>query len=210
MKKFIISLILISLILIFPLLVLGKVGVGVGTGKIEIDQDLKPGKTYNLPPITVINTGDEPGEYAISIDYKENIPELKPNKEWFTFNPSIFYLQPGQSQTVQLKLDLPIKGVEPGNYFAFLTAMPVKESETGAATIGVAAATKLYFNVAPSNIFSGIYYRVLSFLDLYSPWSYVLLGLIIAIIFVLLFRKFFSFNIGISLKKKEDNADNIS
>ncbi len=188
--------------LLLPVLVFAKIGVGVGTGKIQMDQPLKPGLIYTLPSLVVINTGDEPAEYGVGIQHREKQPEKIPSKEWFSFEPLNFHLEPGQSRIVQIKLTLPVKGVEPGDYFAFLQGFPIQKIETGQASVGVAAAAKLYFTVAPSNIFVGIYYRTLSLLTLYSPWSYVILAIIIAALVVVLFRKFFSFNIGLSRKTK--------
>jgi len=193
--------------LFLPVLALARIGVGVGIGKIVVDQPLKPGLIYILPSLPVLNTGDEPGEYGVSIEYhegQETNPQmgLKPQREWFSFEPATFHLEPGQVQQVQIKLTLPLKGVRPGNYFAYLEAHPIKKEAAGQTTVGVAAAAKLYFTVKPANIFVGMYYRIASLFALYSPWSYVVLGVILAAILVLLFRQFFTFKIGISLKKK--------
>jgi hypothetical protein len=195
-----------SLILLFPVLVLARIGVGVGIGKIVVDQPLKPGLIYTLPSLPVLNTGDEPGEYSISIEYhegQEQNPEmgLKPQREWFSFEPEKFYLEPGQIQQVKIKLSLPVKGVKPGQYFAYLEGHPIKKSTSGQTTIGVAAAARLYFKVVPANFFAGLYYRIASIFALYYPWSYVCLGVIIVFCLIILFRRFFSFKIGISLKK---------
>ena len=196
-----------SLFLLLPILVLARIGVGVGIGKILVDQPLKPGLIYTLPSLPVLNTGDEAGEYGISIEYHEGQETnptmgLKPPKEWFSFEPASFHLEPGQVQQVQIKLTLPLKDVRPGNYFAYLEGHPVKKEVTGQTSVGVAAAVKLYFKVAPANFFAGVYYRIISLFVLYSPWSYVCLAIVVVAILIGLFKKFFSFNIGISLKKK--------
>jgi hypothetical protein len=205
MKKF--SIVILGLALFLPVLVLARIGVGVGTGKIVVDQPLKPGLIYTLPSLMVLNTGDEPGEYGVSIEYhegQETNPQmgLKPAKEWLSFEPEKFHLEPGQAQQVKIKLSLPVKGVKPGQYFAYLEGHPVKKDVAGQTTIGVAAAAKLYFKVAPANFFVGLYYRIASLFALYSPWSYVVLAIVVAAILIALFRRFFSFNIGISFKKK--------
>lgn len=202
------KIVFVVILLFLPFLVLARIGVGVGIGKIVVEQTLKPGWIYNLPSLPVLNTGDEPSEYGVSIEYhegQENNPQmgLKPKKEWFSFEPSSFYLEPGQAQQVQIKLTLPLKGVQPGNYFAYLEAHPVKKEVSGQTSVGVAAAAKLYFKVAPANIFVGIYYRIISLFTFYSPWSYVVLAIIVIAILVYLFRKFFSVKIGVELKKKQ-------
>jgi len=205
MKKAVIlflGFLLFSVFLTGPLLVLAKIGVGVGIGKIQVDQPLKSGLIYTLPTFVLVNTGDEPSEYGVQIVYHENQKEMRPAKEWFKFEPSQFYLEPGQSQLVQIKLTLPIMGAQPGDYFAFLQGRPLQKTESGMTSVGVAAATKLYFTVTPANFFVGVYYRADSLLKLYSPWSYVVLAVIIAALLIVLFRRFFSFNIGVNLKKK--------
>ncbi|KKU85817.1 MAG: hypothetical protein A2667_00665 [Candidatus Wildermuthbacteria bacterium RIFCSPHIGHO2_01_FULL_47_27] len=184
--------------LILPLAVSAGVGVGVNLGKIEIDEPLKPGGIYNFPSIGVLNTGDEPGEYELAVTYHQDQPELRPPQEWFSFSPSSFHLEPGASQSVAVKLSLPMK-VKPGDYFAYLEAHPIIKAGPGT-TIGVAAATKTYFTVIPANIWQAIYYKTTSFFTIYAPWTYVVLAMIGAAIIITIFRKFFAFQIGIRKK----------
>lgn len=177
---------------------LAGVGVGVNLGKIEIDEPLKPGGIYNFPSIGVINTGDTAGEYELAITYHQDQPQLRPAQQWFSFNPAEFHLEPGQSQSAAVKLFLPVK-TKPGDYFAYLEAHPVIKTGPGT-TIGVAAAAKTYFSVAPANIWQAIYYKTISFLTIYAPWTYVVLAMIAAAIIISIFRRFFSFQFGIRKK----------
>jgi len=196
------AILILGLILILPVLVLAKIGVGVGIGRIQVDQPLKSGLIYSLPTFIVVNTGDEPSEYGVQVVYHENQKELRPAKEWFKFEPSQFHLEAGQTQQVRIKLTLPIRGAQPGDYFAFLQGRPIIKTEGGMTNVGIAAATKLYFTVAPANFLVGIYYRLASLFKLYSPWSYVISAIFIAALLLVLIRRFFSFNFGISFKKK--------
>jgi hypothetical protein len=194
MKKFVIF--SLAIFLIFPSVIFAKIGVGVGIGKIEIDEPLKAGGVYNLTPLAVINTGDEPSDYEISIAFHSDQPELRPEKEWFSFDPSPFHMEPGKSQTVAVQLTLPVK-TQPGNYFAYLEARPVKKAvTTGGASIGVAAATKLYFTVAPANVFQGIYYRFISIYSKYHPWNTIILVVILAAVVIRLLGKRFKIQIA--------------
>lgn len=95
--------------LCLPLLLTAKVGVGIGTGKIEIDQAMKAGLIYDLPSLVVLNTGDEASDYTVAIQHRENQTQIKPDKEWFSFEPLNFHLESGQTQLVNIKLTLPIK-----------------------------------------------------------------------------------------------------
>ena len=175
------------------------VGVGVGLGKIKMSEALRPGGTYQLPLLPVLNTGDETSSYIVGVDYLDNQPEMKPAKDWFSFTPSKFGLEPGRNQTVTVNLTIPLK-TEPGDYFAFLEAHPDVKVSGGGTAVGVAAASKLYFTVAPSNIFQALYYKTVFFFGAYSPWTYIVLAVIIAAVLIYFLRKRFSFNISIGKK----------
>lgn len=181
-----------------PVFVFAGVGVGVNLGKIEIDEPLKPGGIYNFPSIGVINTGDTAGEYELAITYHQDQPQLRPAQEWFSFSPAKFHLEPGQSQSVAVKLSLPVK-TKPGDYFAYLEAHPIIKAGPGT-TIGVAAATKTYFSVIPANIWQAIYYKTTSFFAIYAPWTYIVLAVVTAAIIIAVLKKFFTFQIP--LRKK--------
>ena len=178
-----------------------SVGVGVGLGSIKVDEELKQGMQYNLPILTVLNTGDVAGEYTVDIAYHKDQEELLPPKEWFTFSPEIFYLEPGDSQNIEITLTLPIDDVVPGDYFAYVEGKPSRKLDTGETVIGVAAATKLTFTIAPSNIFEGIYYRALAIYNAYRPYSTVLIIFIGLLILYTLLKSNFNFNLSIQKKR---------
>lgn len=184
---------LAAFLLPFPLL--ASIGVGIGTGKIIIEEVLKPGSTYELPALPVLNTGDEPGTYEVSIEYHEKQPEKMPKGEWFTFTPPSFHLEPGGSQIVQAALTLPIK-TEPGDYFAYVEAHPTRKADDGQSRVGVAAAAKLYFTVAPANVFQGMYYKAASFMTRHAPWTYVVLAVLAAGALMSFLRRFVRLNIS--------------
>jgi hypothetical protein len=192
----------ISILILFALLIpntaVARIGVGVGTGKIQVEDELKPGIIYELPQLTVINTGDEPSDYEVAISYHEQQPELQPPLDWFVFSPQNFSLEPGKVQVVEVRLDLPLR-IEPGDYFAYLEARPLKKAQSGETSIGVAAAAKLYFTVIPGSFLEGVYFKIISLWNLYSPWPQRLIGGVVAITLLFLFKRFF--NIEINLKK---------
>jgi len=196
-------LVLFALVLILPVAVFARIGVGVGAGKIHVKEQLRAGGIYDLPAVPVINTGDEPADYQFSVQYHQNQETnpkmgLRPVKEWFHFSPNSFHLEPGKIQYVKVTLTLPPR-IKPGVYFAYLEARPVKKATTGGETsIGVAAATQLWFTVAPANFFQGIYYRFISFYAHYHPWDTIIL----AIIFALLILRFVGKRFKIQIAKK--------
>jgi P pilus assembly chaperone PapD len=192
--KKIIFLTVIVALLMFPAYVFGRIGVGVATGKIVVNEKLKPGIIYNLPPLTVLNTGDVPSDYEVKITYFEKQAQIKPSNDWFIFSPTKFHLNPGEAQAIAIKLNLPIT-VKPGDYFGFLEAHPLQKNTTGKTTIGIAAATKLYFTVVPANILHGIYYKVISFWEVYAPWPQRAATIIVIIGIIIIARKFFKIQI---------------
>ncbi len=194
-------LVLLCLVFLFSFsqYALGKVGVGMGAGEIRITEEIKPGGIYSLPNLRVFNTGDETTTYGMNIAYHQNNPELRPEKSWFTFTPATFTVEPGESQEVQVAMFVPVK-TDPGDYFAFVESGPVALNGPGT-SVGVAVATKLYFNVVHANLWQAILYRTHAFLTTYSPWSWIALGTSIVFVFGFAFIKFFSLNI--SVRKKE-------
>ena len=199
MKKFIVFFLIGGLI--FPFLAMARIGVGIGGGKIIVDEPLKAGTLWDLPSVTILNTGDEASDYEVAVAFHNDQTEIWPDREWFKFEPQEFYLEPGEAQIVEVKLNLPVK-VLPGDYFAFIEGRPLKRAiEGGGTNIGIAAASKLYFTVAPNNIFQGVYYRFLSLYNNAKPWSYVVLAVIVAAILIIIFKK--TFKIKLSVGRKE-------
>lgn len=197
MQKFII-LVLIA-VLIFPAAVFARIGVGIGSGEIKMDKPLKPGAIYELPSLPVRNTGDEPSFYGLGTGYHVERTELRIPKEWLTFSPDKFYLEPGKSQPVAIKLTLPVKA-QPGDYFCYIEAFPVAELGVGGTAMGIAVGAKLFFTVVPANFWQAITFRVGSFWKIYSPWTWVVFGMVLAAIFIVIFKKNFAFQLGVKKK----------
>lgn len=199
MKKYLVYLILTLLagIALYPAVASARIGVGVAAGKITVDERLKPGTIYNLPSLSILNTGDETSDYEAAVTYHEKQAELAPPASWFEFQPKRFTLKPGDAQKVDVRLNIPVK-VEPGDYFAYLEGHPVARVGSGSTSIGVAAATKLYFTIAPANVLAGLYYKALSYWNLYLPWSSRAAMAVAAVMLLVFFKK--TFNIQIQRK----------
>jgi len=189
------TILLVILSILLPVCVFARVGVGVGTGMIDVRDALRPGGVYNLGDLLVFNTGDEGALYKVNIAYLGSAKELRPEEAWFKFGKEEFYLDPAKGENISIRLQLPLK-VTPGRYFAFVEASPKMIPGKGT-TIGVAAASKLYFNVAPANWFMGIYYRLLSLAGMYKKWIYIILALVAVIAVVKIFKKYVHIQVGI-------------
>lgn len=178
---------------ISPATVFSKVGVGMGAGEIRLTDSIKPGAFYTLPNMRVFNTGDETTTYKMNIAYHQDFSQFRPGKDWFTFNPLTFTIEPGQSQVIEVTMLAPVK-IDPGEYFAFIESGPIASNEVGT-TVGVAVASKLFFTVVPANIWQAFGYRISGFFATYSPWSWIALCVSLFLICILLLRRFISFNI---------------
>lgn len=187
--------------LVFSGFTYAKVGVGVGLGKIQIDEKLSPGGIYNLPSLPVLNTGDEEGEYEVEVTYFANQAEFTPPGEWFEFTPQRFPLAAGESQTVDVVLTLPVDA-RPGDYFAFLEAHPVSKAE--GVTIGIAAATKLNFTVRPRGVLGAAVERIRSLIEANRTLALTLAGVVIVVGVVSLGRKYLDIKVGVKRGEKEE------
>lgn len=175
-----------------------QVGVGVTLSEISVDEPLTPGGIYRLPVIGVVNTGKEPGEYEVEVSYHSEQTELRPPAEWVAFEPKSFHLEPGEAQQVAITLHIPVKA-RPGNYFAYLEAHPIAKGN--GVTIGVAAATKLYFTVKPSNVFVAVWAKASTLFAAAAPASYICLGVAVAVAIILVLRRFFRFRFRLERRR---------
>ena len=170
-------------------------GVGVNVGEIQVDQKLSTGGSYNLPSIGVTNTGHDAGDYSVRIGFLRDREELRPSEDWFSFNPHDFRLEPGESRTVGIRVSIPITA-RAGDYFATIEAFPVPPEGSGV-VIGVAAGTKLNFTVNASNPIYGTGVWVYTRVNDRSPYSWVIIGIIVSLPFVYWFRRRLRFRISL-------------
>lgn len=184
----------IALIVLVPVAAQARLGVGVGLGKIQADEPLRAGGIYHLATIPVLNTGTESSYYSMSVQYHEGVFP-RPEKSWLVFSPDTFKLEPGEKRDIDVSLRIPINA-QPGDYFSYLEASPnTTITSTGGASVGVAAATKLYFTVTPGTWLHGLGYRALAIWRETTPWNIIVLCLIVVALIVRYVKKHFHFNI---------------
>jgi hypothetical protein len=171
-----------------------SVGVGISPGIIRVDRQLLPGQHYNLPSVQVMNTGTEASDYEMEIARMAEQQELEPPAEFIVMSPTHFHLEPGASQTVSLSLSIPVKA-KPGDYLGYIEAHPV--AEVGGVSVGVAAATKLYFTIKPANVFVGVINAIGNFFTRTAPTSYIVLGVVVVGLAVYFLRRYIRVDIRI-------------
>jgi hypothetical protein len=169
-------------------------GVGIMPGIIRVDETLLPGQYYNLPSIQVRNTGTEACNYKVELARMAEQEELEPPAELIVMSPTHFQLEPGASQTVSLSLSIPVKA-KPGDYLGYIEAHPVVEG--GGMSVGVAAATKLYFTIKPANVFVGVINAIGNFFTRTAPTSYIVLGVVVIGLAVYFLRRYIRVDIRI-------------
>lgn len=175
-----------------------QVGVGITPGIIRVDEPLLPGGYYKLPSLQVINTGSEASQYEVELTSMAEQEELQPPEDFISFSPKSFYLEPGASQVISLRLDIPVRA-KPGDYLAYIEAHPVSPG-AGGMSIGVAVATKLFFTIKPTNIVVGIAYSIAGFFTSRAPISYIVPGIIVLGVLVFFLRRHIRLEVRIGHK----------
>lgn len=173
----------------------GRIGVGVGTGRINLTQSLKPGLTYKLPSIAVFNNGSVESDYAMSMQFNRTQSQLQPRADWVRFSPQHFNLKPGKSRLVTVSLRTS-SSAHPGSYFAYIEAKPLKKDVTGEAAINIAAATKLSFKVAPANFLQKLYYWLVDFWNKHKPLIVVVLILAVGAAVITLSNRYLKIEVS--------------
>jgi hypothetical protein len=175
------------------------VGVGVNLGKIDITDKVVPGGIYKLPSVGVVNTGDTVTNYKVTVVGMFQPNQKQPDPAWFQFTPATFSLKPGETQQVGGQMTIPLKA-QPGSYFGFIQAQPVVK--TSGVSLGVAAATKLTFMLSPSNWFAAMLFRLQELAAIYSPWSYIVIALIVLLAIAIPVQRRYKFSLGV---QRRDN-----
>jgi hypothetical protein len=158
-------------------------GVGVTLGAVAFDEPLARGGGYDLPAFGVLNTGDESGVFEVVITYLQDQTQFEPAVSWFSIAPKRFSLDPRQIRNVDIRLMVPTDA-KPGDYFAFIEAHSVSQSE--GVTIGAAAAAKLSFTIKPSSWLEAQIVAINRRIDDLEPWSYLVPIAVLALLLIAL------------------------
>jgi hypothetical protein len=177
-----------------------SVGVGVTVGAIRLDEPVQPGAIERLPSTYVVNSGSEPTTYAVTV-----MGMIAPGRQiadpaWFDLTPSLVHLAASRTVKIEIELAVPANA-EPGDYLALVAARPA--ADASGSSVGITAATKVLFSVAPSNLLWAAYYRARSIFRLYAPWSYVAAGSVLAAMILWWFFSRFSISFGLAKKRRQ-------
>jgi hypothetical protein len=135
------------LMLAIPAAAEASIGVGIQAGPVRLAGVAHPGGSYALPAVYVVNTGTEDESLSIRIERLSSGPDRPVPAAWIRPGAPV---QLSRSESARIPLELVVPdAARPGRY---LTDVVVKGSaglSGGTATLDVAAATKLEFQVAP-------------------------------------------------------------
>ena len=132
-----------------------SVGVGVQAGPVLLASAAHPGGSYALPPVYVVNTGTQPEVVSVRIDRLSAGSGRPVPPSWIHAGPSV-RLTAHQAARISLQLDVPA-GARTGAYLSDVVAAGSGTISEGNANLGVAAATKLEFRVAPGPAPAGLW-----------------------------------------------------
>ena len=120
-------------------------GVSIDTSRIQVSEELAPGREYRLPTFGIRNPGDEATSYRMTVTYVDGQEGMEPPEGWFRFSPATVTLQGGQSMAVATTVTLP-PDAKAGEYAALIG--PQIAAEGNGAQVGAAAAARLTFTVS--------------------------------------------------------------
>jgi hypothetical protein len=149
------------LMLAIPAAAQASIGVGIQAGPVRLAGAAHPGGSYALPAVYVVNTGTQDESLSIRIERVSSGPGRPVPATWIRPGAAV-QLSHNESARIPLELVVP-DAAKPGQY---LTDVVVKGSaglSGGSATLDVAAATKLEFQVAPG-VVAGSWFTVPSWL----------------------------------------------
>jgi hypothetical protein len=196
-------LVVAALVLVLPAAAsASRLGVGIDRGQLAVDHSLRPGSRVSLA-MGVFNTGDQAAKYVMSAASQNGQTQISVPDGWFSFSPHELFLTPGAGYQVAVTLTVPVHAA-PGDYFALVQASPVVEG--GNVNVGIAAASKLTFTVAPASLWQAIFFRVGDWLAAMWPWSLVVPIAIVLALAVLLLGRRYRFRLELSRRGSSSRA----
>lgn len=171
-KRISVAAVVLALGLVLCQQAFASLGVGTTTPRIVIDQAVHPGGVYRLPPIPVLNTGTERVVIAVFPDRASKQTERVADPRWIRVTTPPTAVEPSSSALFDSVLTVPFNAA-PGTYQVLVVGQPSVAAQGGAPNIQVG--TKVVFKVVAANWLTALWWRLVSLLNLWAPWSYALL-----------------------------------
>ena len=127
-----------------------SVGVGVQATPVSLGIVAHAGGSYALPPVYVLDTGTQAEKISVRVVRLSNGTGRAVPPSWVRATGQGVQLAPHQSARIPLELVVP-GGAKAGRYLSDIVVTGSAVISAGRANLGVAAATKLEFSVAPGS-----------------------------------------------------------
>ena len=127
-----------------------SVGVGVQTTPVSLGIVAHAGGSYALPPVYVLDTGTQAEKITVRVVRLSKGTGRAVPPSWVRATGPGVQLAPHQSARIPLELAVP-GGAKAGRYLSDIVVTGSAVISAGRANLGVAAATKLEFSVAPGS-----------------------------------------------------------
>jgi hypothetical protein len=124
-----------------------SVGVGVQANPVRLGKVARPGNSYALPAVFVINTGSQPETITLRVERLSHGPGRAVPPSWVHLGGPAVHVPRHRGARISLQLVVP-GGARPGAYLSDIVASGSATVTAGGARLGAAAATKLEFRVA--------------------------------------------------------------
>jgi hypothetical protein len=156
-----------------------SIGVGVQMDPVRLTVVARPGESYALPPVYIVNTGTQTESISLRVERLSRGSGQVVPPSWIHGTGTSVTLESRQSARIPLQLAVP-GGAKSGGYLSDIVVLGSAGVVPGKVNFGVGAATKLQFSVG-----SAPRLGVLSFLPPWTRWAMgtlILLAITIAVL----------------------------
>jgi hypothetical protein len=126
-----------------------SIGVGVQANPVSLGQPAKPGASYPLPSLYVVNTGTQAESMSARVERLSPGAARTVPASWIRISSLKGQLMPDQSAQFSLELVTP-SDARPGTYESDIVVSGSTAPVSAAINLGAAAATKLEFRITPA------------------------------------------------------------
>jgi hypothetical protein len=165
------------------------VGAGVGASPVVLASVARPGHTYQLPALYVVNTGTVVSSYRVRVEPFSTGRERTVPGGWVRFDRNDFPLRPKESTSVPMTLAVP-SGAPTGNYMSDLVVGTIPTG-SGTAVLGAQAATHLQFRVGGG---ANMWWS-------WPWWVYAIAAMVLALGAVAVIQRHFGFRVHVDRRR---------
>jgi hypothetical protein len=126
-----------------------SIGVGVQANPVNLASEARPGASYPLPSLYVVNTGTQAESMSARVERLSAGTGQAVPASWIHISSLSGQLLPKQSAEISLELVTP-PDAKPGDYVSDIVVTGSAAPVSAGINLGAAAATKLEFRITPA------------------------------------------------------------